>query len=66
MTEPLQPPSNPVETDRVAHIDGLCDQMEQTYEQGGYSKITVTRQWSKHNPNSAGKVAGLSVRPREA
>lgn len=31
--------------------------MEQNYSNGRYSKITVTRQWSRHNPVISGKVA---------
>ncbi|MCA9139149.1 MAG: hypothetical protein KDB00_20390 [Planctomycetales bacterium] len=51
----------------IASEDGLCDQitaacerMEQTYEEGFYSKLTVFRHWSKHNPEISGKIA----RPR--
>ena len=47
--------------------DGLCEQiktackrMEQTYADGFYSKLTVYRHWSKHNPELSGKIA----RPR--
>lgn len=47
--------------------DGLCEQikiacerMEQTYQDGFYSKLTVHRHWSKHNPELSGKIA----RPR--
>lgn len=61
MTEPIQPARTFNETDWIARIDGFCDQMERTYEQGGYSKITVTRQWSKHNPTISGKVARPSA-----
>jgi AMP nucleosidase len=35
--------------------------MEQTYAAGRYSKITVTRQWSKHNPVISGKIARPSA-----
>jgi AMP nucleosidase len=61
MSEPLPPQSDPVEAERVARIEAFCDQMEQTYERGSYSKITVSRQWSKHNPNISGKVARPSA-----
>jgi len=47
--------------------DQLCEQirqacfwMEQVYNQGFYSRLTVLRQWSKHNPELSGKIA----RPR--
>ncbi len=38
-------------------IDAACSQMEQIYAQGRYSKITVQRNWSKHNPIISGKIA---------
>ena len=48
--------------------DGLCEQiktacerMEQTYEDGFYSKLTVYRHWSKHNPELSGKIARPSA-----
>ena len=43
-----------------AQIKTACEQMEQTYEDGFYSKLTVYRHWSKHNPELSGKIA----RPR--
>jgi AMP nucleosidase len=42
-------------------IEAACDQMEQTYAAGRYSKITVTRSWSKHNPVISGKIARPSA-----
>lgn len=42
-------------------IELACDQMEQTYLAGRYSKISVTRQWSKHNPVISGKIARPSA-----
>ncbi|MEZ6081037.1 MAG: hypothetical protein R3C56_36835 [Pirellulaceae bacterium] len=39
----------------IASIDAACDWMEQAYAAGSYSKITVLRQWSKHNPTISGK-----------
>jgi AMP nucleosidase len=42
-------------------IDAACDEMEKTYANGHYSKITVTRHWSKHNPVISGKVARPSA-----
>ena len=41
-------------------IKTACERMEQTYEDGFYSKLTVYRHWSKHNPELSGKIA----RPR--
>ena len=48
--------------------DGLCDQistacerMEKTYQDGFYSKLTVYRHWSKHNPEISGKIARPSA-----
>lgn len=46
-----------LESDLPQLIEAACDQMEQNYANGRYSKITVTRQWSKHNPVISGKVA---------
>lgn len=42
-------------------IEAACDEMEQTYSAGRYSKITVTRNWSKHNPIISGKIARPSA-----
>jgi AMP nucleosidase len=42
-------------------IEAACDFMEETYLQGRYSKITVTRHWSKHNPVISGKIARPSA-----
>ena len=41
-------------------IAAACEQMEETYADGFYSKLTVYRHWSKHNPELSGKIA----RPR--
>ena len=40
-----------------ARIDEACDRMEKIYEIDCYSKITVTRHWSKHNPVISGEIA---------
>ena len=42
-------------------IELACDQMEQTFADGSYSKIKVHRQWSKHNPNISGEIARPSA-----
>ncbi len=38
-------------------IDEACQRMEFHYAQGRYSKVTVRRHWSKHNPTISGKIA---------
>ena len=40
-----------------AAIDEACSRMEQHYAEGRYSKVTVLRHWSKHNPTISGKIA---------
>lgn len=45
----------------IASIDAACDWMEQVYAAGSYAKITVVRQWSKHNPTISGKMARPSA-----
>ena len=47
--------------DLAAQIEAACDQMEQAYAAGRYSKITVARSWSKHNPVISGKIARPSA-----
>lgn len=41
-------------------IEDACDRMEQHYIDGFYSKLSVFRHWSNHNPELTGKIA----RPR--
>jgi AMP nucleosidase len=43
-----------------SQIESACDWMERTYASGFYSKLSVHRHWSKHNPQLTGKIA----RPR--
>lgn len=38
-------------------IDEACDWMESVYAEGHYSKLTVLRHWSVHNPTISGKIA---------
>ncbi len=45
----------------VASIDAACDWMETVYANGNYAKVTVHRQWSKHNPTISGKMARPSA-----
>lgn len=42
-------------------IESACLRMEQDFADGFYSKITVHRQWSKHNPEISGKIARPSA-----
>jgi len=42
-------------------IEVACERMEQAYLDGSYSKITVDRRWSKHNPRISGDIARPSV-----
>ena len=45
----------------IASIDAACDWMEAVYADGNYTKVTVHRQWSKHNPTISGKMARPSA-----
>jgi AMP nucleosidase len=45
----------------TSQIETICDRMEEIYSAGFYSKITVHRQWSKHNPHLSGKIARPSA-----
>jgi AMP nucleosidase len=49
------------DSDLRQRIEDACDLMEQTYAAGRYSKITVARHWSKHNPIISGKTARPSA-----
>ncbi len=42
-------------------IEAACRRMEQDFADGYYSKITVLRRWSKHNPEISGKIARPSA-----
>jgi AMP nucleosidase len=42
-------------------IESACRRMEQDFADGFYSKITVHRHWSKHNPEISGKIARPSA-----
>jgi AMP nucleosidase len=52
----INPTSVPAET-LPELIDQACAAMESIYEEGFYAKVTVLRQWSKHNPCITGKMA---------
>lgn len=40
-----------------AVIEKACDLMEEIYDNGEYPKLTVKREWSKHNPIITGEIA---------
>ena len=42
-------------------IEATCEQLETTFAEGFYSKITVHRHWSRHNPEISGKIARPSA-----
>lgn len=44
-----------------SRITDLCDRMEKIYDLGSYSKITVIRHWSRHNPKISGEIARPSA-----
>jgi len=49
------------EVDLRSRIADFCERMERIYELGSYSKVTVVRHWSKHNPNISGEIAKPSA-----
>ena len=63
MTEALRIKAGEGEADLRTRVADACRRMEQIYELDCYSKITVIRHWSQHNPTICGEVAplGLSV-----
>ena len=42
-------------------IEATIEQLEKTFAEGFYSKITVHRHWSHHNPEISGKIARPSA-----
>lgn len=38
-------------------VEGACDFMEQAYKDGYYPKLSITRDWSEHNPEITGEFA---------
>ncbi len=42
-------------------IEATCAQLETMFAEGFYSKITVHRHWSRHNPEISGKIARPSA-----
>ena len=61
MTERLKIQAGENKADLRVRIADVCEQMEKSYEIGSYSKITVTRHWSKHNPIISGEMARPSA-----
>ena len=61
MTKRLKMQSGESEDELLVRIADVCEQMEKNYEQGFYSKITVKRHWSKHNPTISGEMARPSA-----
>jgi len=49
------------EVDLHSRIADFCERMEKIYQLGSYSKITVTRRWSRHNPTISGEIAKPSA-----
>lgn len=49
------------DADLRATIEQACAWMEQIYDEGRYTKITVLRHWSVHNPTIYGKIARPSA-----
>ncbi|QEF97247.1 AMP nucleosidase [Stieleria maiorica] len=60
MHEIFQIDPNASEQGLCEQISAACERMEEIYADGFYSKLTVYRHWSKHNPELSGKIA----RPR--
>ena len=61
MTEQLKIQAGEGEADLRVRIADACERMEKIYELDSYSKITVVRHWSKHNPTISGEIARPSA-----
>jgi AMP nucleosidase len=61
MTEALRITAGDGEADLRARVADACRRMERIYELDCYSKITVIRHWSRHNPTISGEVARPSA-----
>ena len=61
MTETLRIKAGEGEADLQARVADVCQRMEKIYELDCYSKITVVRHWSQHNPTISGEVARPSA-----
>lgn len=57
MNDPFQIDPGLAENLLREQIESACLTMERHFAQGFYSKITVYRHWSKHNPEISGKIA---------
>jgi AMP nucleosidase len=47
--------------DDAAAVDALIQRMEEIFDAGQYPKVTVEREWSKHNPVISGEFACPAV-----
>ena len=61
MTETVRIVPGGSEAELEASITKACELMDEAYKLGYYSKITVTRSWSKHNPTISGKASRPSA-----
>lgn len=61
MTETMQILPNGTQAELEVRIEAACALMERHYAAGVYSKITVVRSWSKHNPTISGSIARPSA-----
>ena len=43
--------------DFYSKVSSACDCMEEIYDSGYYPKLTIKRNWSKHNPTITGEMA---------
>ncbi|MCH8556955.1 MAG: AMP nucleosidase [Balneolia bacterium] len=43
--------------DILKAVENACDFMEQAYQDGYYPKLSITRDWSEHNPEITGEFA---------
>lgn len=61
MTERLKIQPGEGEAELRVRIRNACERMEKIYELDSYSRITVIRRWSKHNPTISGEIARPSA-----
>jgi AMP nucleosidase len=61
MSKRLKKQNGEDEVDLRSRIGDFCERMEKIYQLGSYSKITVTRRWSRHNPTISGEIAKPSA-----
>ncbi|QDV55800.1 AMP nucleosidase [Rosistilla oblonga] len=61
MSETMQILPGQSQADLDQQIEAACALMERHYASGVYSKLTVVRSWSKHNPTISGSIARPSA-----